>query len=69
MFAEKARHKVAVQNVSVDEVVVGAVLDRGQVGEVPCVGQLVEIDDWRSTGLIEPLKYEVRADETSSTGH
>ena len=45
VFLDYAAHLVEVSYVCLDKSVVGTVLDVLQVGEVACVGELVEVDD------------------------
>ena len=62
MLGEDSAHQLAVVDVAVHERVARIVRDRGQVRGISGVRQAVEVDERRGLAL-QPLQYEVRADE------
>ena len=68
VFLHEGEHAVEIDDVGLDEEVVGARLDVGQVGQVAGVGEFVDVDD-AVVGIFPDEKPDdVRADEPGAPG-
>ena len=68
VFLHEGEHAVEIDDVGLDEEVVGARLDVGQVGQVAGVGEFVDVDD-AIVGIFPDEKPDdVRADEPGAPG-
>lgn len=68
VLLEKARDERNVADVALDKGVGRIGLHGSEIFEVSRIGELVQIDD-RAVALREPLQYEIRPDESRSTGY
>ena len=66
MFAQQVCHRARITDVSAHKGVPGIVLEACQIGEVPGVGEEVEIHD-RSASLLDPLEHEIGTNKSGST--
>ena len=68
LFFEQFWDQRAVANVTVDEAVVRAFLDAGQVFRIAGIGERVQIDDAIFRMMLAPVMNEVGADEAGAAG-
>jgi hypothetical protein len=65
---QKFPDDLPVTDVSVDELVARVILDVPEVIEVAGIGELVQVDDFRSRVFAEEVMYEIAADEPGPAG-
>jgi hypothetical protein len=67
VFAQQLIKKLAVTNVTLNEVMPARVMQTRKILQIPGVGESVEIDNF-IVALIRPIQYEIAADETGPSG-
>ena len=68
VFCQQARDVGGVANIAAYEDMPWVVFQAGQITEIACVGQFIEVDD----GLIvecQPVAYKIGTDEAGAAGH
>ena len=68
LLGEQAVHRLPVADVRLYEAEIGPPQHRGQLSEVPRVGQLVQTHHPVPRMGLQPVKDEVRADEPGASG-
>ena len=68
VLADYAAHGVEIGDVGAHESVIRAVFDIAEVSEIPCIGQLVEVDDMIVGIFVDEEADDVVADESGPSG-
>ena len=68
MFSQNTCDQGAVANIAWYEEMAGVALHIGEVVQVACVGEFIEVDDWLVTTR-QPVQYEVGTDKTGAAGY
>ena len=68
MRSKQLAQQRCIADIAAHKDVARIIIERGEVFQIPCVGQLVQIDH----GLIalrEPVQHKVRTDKTRTASH
>ena len=68
-FFKQFIHCFAVADISLHEAEIRVIHNRGQCGQIACIGQLVKTDDPVIRILLQHMEYKVTTNKTSATGN